>query len=119
MDQTKFMRAREGYWKDIVKQHEKIEPRTEEETPAETNFISYEKGPDRLFAVFEDDNATGYLYLYDSETGNMVRHLHVYDRSQKLDVSPRDVEVAWSEDGAKCGLIIWNEMRGIIDRRKN
>lgn len=119
LDQRQFIRARQRYWKEIVRQHENIKPRLEEETAIETNFIHYKKGPDGLFAVFEDDNTTGYLYLYDSQSGRATRHLHLYDRSQKLDVASRDVEVAWSQDGAKCGVAIWAKMRGIIDRRKD
>jgi hypothetical protein len=34
-------------------------------------------------------------------------------------VVPEDVGVVWSADGAKCGVIIWEKMRGIIDRLKN
>lgn len=119
LDQNHFVRARQRYWKEIVRQHENIKPLPEEETAIETNFVHYKKSPNSLFAVFEDDTATGYLYLYDSQTGNVVRHLHLYDRSPKLIVASRDVEVAWSEDGAKCGVIIADKMRGIIDRAKD
>jgi hypothetical protein len=122
LDQNHFIRARQRYWKEIVRQYENIKPRPEEGAAIETNFVHYKKGPDSLFAVFEDDNATGYLYLYDlydSQAGSVARHLHLYDRSPKLTVASRDVEVVWSEDGAKCGAIIWDKLRGIIDRAKD
>lgn len=117
MDQNQFIHARQRYWKEMVRRYENIESHAEE-TMTETNFIQYQKGSDGLFAVFEDDDTTGYLYLYDFQAGSIARHLHLYDRSQKFDVAMQDVEVAWSQEGAKCGVIIFGKMRGIIDRQK-
>lgn len=87
----------------------------EEETPPETKFIVHAVGPEEQTAVFEDEGETGYLYLYSSREQAVVRYLHIYDRSNKLPVSRDDVQVAWSQDGAKCGVLIWGKMRGIID----
>jgi hypothetical protein len=30
-------------------------------------------------------------------------------------VVPEDVRVVWSQDLQKCGVIIWNQFRGVID----
>ena len=80
-------------------------------------FVVECAGPDGMFAVFEDDGETGYLYVYDPNRENISTHLHVYDRSPAIDVRDSDVRVLWSEDESKCGVVIWGKMRGIIDLR--
>jgi hypothetical protein len=72
----------------------------------------YTSGPNKTFAVFEDYAETGYLYLYSSAEQTVLRFLHVYDR---LDVAPEDVQVMWAAGETKCGVAIWDKMRGIID----
>jgi hypothetical protein len=47
-----------------------------------------------LFAVFEDNRETGYLYLYNSKEQRVVEHLLIYDRSEEVNVVVRDVWVA-------------------------
>ncbi len=119
VDISKFIRARQRYWKAIIRKHEpNARPKPEEQTPTETNFIRDAKGPEFWFAVFEDDGTTGYLYLYTSRENRVLRHLHIYDRSRELSVSREDVEVLWSETYDKCGVTIWGKMRGIIDVTK-
>lgn len=119
VDQNQFIRARQRYWKEMVKRYENIEPRPEQETPIETNFICYEKSPQgSIFAVFEDEGVTGYLYVYDPEQRIVTRHLHLYDRSERLPVFPADVHVLWSQQGNKCAVEIWGKMRGIVDLEK-
>jgi hypothetical protein len=82
-----------------------------------SDFIVDELGPDGLFGVFEDDGETGYLYLYEPDGQGVTKHLQIYNCAKKLNVQEEDVKVAWTEDGGKCGVIIWNGMRGIIDLR--
>lgn len=79
------------------------------------DFIVDDLRPDGLAGVFEDDGETGYLYIYQPTTGEILRYLHLYDRSEDLNVKPDDVRVLWSIDFSKCGVIIWGKMRGIID----
>jgi len=118
LDVTRFIRARQRYWKEIVKKHEpNAQPTPEKQTPIETNFVCDARGPDFQFAVFEDDGTTGYLYLYVSDKNRVLQHLHIYDRSSELLVAKEDVEVVWSEMYNKCGVAIWGKMRGIIDVR--
>src|SRR6185369_7617778 len=83
LDEDQFIRARQKYWQEIVKRHENIEPRPEQETPIKTNFIQYENGSHSSFALFEDDDTTGYLYLYRPQDKRILRHLHIYDRSKE------------------------------------
>lgn len=119
LDSQQFFRARQRYWKEIVKEHEPhSHPLPEEQTPIETNFISEAAGPDGMFAVFEDDGATGYLYAYKADENSILRHVHIYDRSPQLNVRAEQVQVLWSEEGSKCGVSIWERMRGIIDLGK-
>ncbi len=79
------------------------------------DFIVDNTRPDGLAGVFEDDGETGYLYIYKPETGEILRHLHLYDRSEEVNVTADDVRVLWSADLNKCGVVIWGKMRGIID----
>jgi len=116
LDQNQFIRARQRYWKEMVKEHELgTQPLAEDQTPIQTNFILYTSGPNKTFAVFEDDGKSGYLYLYGSAEQTVLRFLHVYDRSPRLDVAPEDVQVMWAAGETKCGVAIWDKMRGIID----
>jgi hypothetical protein len=111
--QDQFIRARQRYWKEMVKEHEAdAQPLPQDQTPIETNFVVYASGPNKTFAVFEDYAETGYLYLYSSAEQTVLRFLHVYDR---LDVAPEDVQVMWAAGETKCGVAIWDKMRGIID----
>jgi len=116
LDENQFIRARQRYWKEMLKEHEPgAQPLPEDQTPPQTNFILYASGPKKTFAVFEDDGDSGYLFLYSSAEQTVLRFLHVYDRSPRLDVAPADVQVMWAAGGAKCGVAIWGKMRGIID----
>ncbi len=75
-------------------------------------FVLEEIGPQGLVAVFEQDDATGYLYL--TEANYKVRHaLHVYNR-EKLSVREQDVRVIWSATGLRCGVVIGGKLRAVI-----
>lgn len=115
MDENQFIRARQRYWKEMVKEHKPdAQPLPEDQTPIQTNFILHASGPNKTSAVFEDDGKTGYLYLYSLIEQTVMRSLHVYDRSLSLDVASEDVQVMWAAKGTKCGVAIWHKMRGII-----
>jgi hypothetical protein len=79
------------------------------------SFTVDRAGPAGLVGVFEDDGETGYLYVYEPKTRKILRHLHLYDRSANVNVKVEDVRVEWSKDLNKCGVVIWDKMRGIID----
>ena len=78
-------------------------------------FVREAPGSPGVFGVFEDDGETGYLYLYEPGGREIFRDLHIYDRSPNLPVEEHDVQVLWSEDLTKCGVLIWGKMRGIIN----
>lgn len=80
-----------------------------------TDFIVDELGPNGLFAVFEDDGETGYLYVYEQDGKGVMKHLKIYSSARKLNVQEGDVQVIWSERGDKCGVVVWGGVRGIID----
>ena len=84
-----------------------------------SEFIVDQVGPSGLACVFEDDGETGYLYLYDPNGKGVLKHLQIYDSSRELNVKEGDVKVVWSPDGDKCGVVIWNGMRGVIDLNRN
>ena len=116
LDQNHFIRARQRCWKEVVREHEPgTQTLPEEQTPIQTNFILYASSPNKTFAVFEDDGKSGYLYLYSTAEQTVLRFLHIYDRSAKLDVASDDVQVMWAAGETKCGVAIWGKMRGIID----
>jgi hypothetical protein len=116
LDWNEFIRARQRYWKETVKENEpNAQPLPEDQTPIQTNFIIYASGPNETFAVFEDDGDSGYLYLYSTGEQTVLRFVHLYDRSPELDVTVEDVRVVWATGETKCGVAIWGKMRGIID----
>jgi len=118
--QDDFLEARLTYWRGVLKQHHpryKLTPRLQLSAP-ETNFLLSLSGPGTLAGVFEDDGDTGYLYLYDSASHVIVNHVHLYDRSPKVQVLPADVRLMWSGDGEKLAVAIWGQIRGIIDRTR-
>lgn len=78
-------------------------------------FIIEAVGPDGVFGVFEDDGDTGYLYVYEPNKSSILQNLHIYNRSTEVDVQEKDVFVIWSADETKCGVVVWGQMRGIIN----
>ena len=63
-------------------------------------------------AFFEQDDATGYLYLSD-KTG-VLYDLHIYNRTPSFSVEEKDVEVIWTDSGDRCGVVILGKLRGVI-----
>lgn len=95
------------------------EPDVRETEDESIVFVGDESGPEEYVAFFEDDGETGYLYLSDRRTHEIIRHLQVYNDSAKLGVQEEDVRVIWSLNHEKCGVSIWGGMRGIIDVRNH
>ena len=61
---------------------------------------------------FEQDDATGYLYLADSE--KVLFGLHIYNRKASINVREEDVQVIWTESGQRCGVLIRGKLCGVI-----
>jgi hypothetical protein len=78
-------------------------------------FVGDTEGPDDFACFFEDDGDTGYLYVSNRKLKKVVRHLQVYNDAKAINPQEEDVSVVWSSDGKKCGVIIFNGIRGIID----
>lgn len=120
LNRYRFIRARQQFWKQELKYtNPEVQVLPESDILPDTKFIVCKSGPEGIFAVFEDDGTTGYLYLYDSDQNTICRRLQIYDIAPTLNVTAEDVEVVWSEDSQKCGVLIWGRMRGIIDRIAN
>ena len=118
-EQSVFIRARQEYWKRMVKRyHPEIPVIPQDETTLQTNFIVSSQGSGSTFAVFEDEGDTGYLYLFSYEDEQVLRCVHVYDRGPNLEVNVDDVAVKWSRDLTKCGATIFGEMHAVIDTLK-
>ncbi len=63
-------------------------------------------------AFFEQDDATGYLYLADAD--RIIYALHIYKRTPSLKVAEPDVDVVWAGSGDRCGVKIFGKLRGVI-----
>jgi hypothetical protein len=81
-------------------------------------FVGDTEGPDDFAGFFEDDGETGYLYVSNRKLNKIVRHLQIYNEAKAINPQEQDVSVVWSADGQKCGVIIFDGMRGIIDLRR-
>jgi hypothetical protein len=63
-------------------------------------------------AFFEQDDATGHLYLANSK--EVLYALHIYNRRASLKIAEKDVEVLWTHSGDKCGVVILGKLRSVI-----
>jgi len=82
-----------------------------------SEFIVGDTKEDGMMAFFQDDGKTGYLYL--SNGREVIKHLQIYNTAAALNVKEEDVMVIWSKDGSKCGVVIWDGLRGVIDMAKD
>jgi hypothetical protein len=78
-------------------------------------FVGATSGPEGFAGFFDEDGHGGYLYISDQKADRIIRRLRIYESSDVLSVQESDVEVLWSTDGTRCGVVIWGKMRGIID----
>jgi hypothetical protein len=68
--------------------------------------------------VFEDDGDTGYFYALDlRDPQNPVRDaVHIYNVASVTDRKvPSTVQIVWSTDGIKAGLIINRYPHAVVD----
>jgi hypothetical protein len=79
------------------------------------NFVVDALSGGTLSAVFEDDGGTGYLYVYEEGGRGILEHLQIYDCAAELNIFEDDVRVIWSAGQDKCGVVILDGMRGIIN----
>ena len=81
----------------------------------EVGFTKEAEGPQGLFAVFEDDGDTGYLYLYEPEGTGVFHDLHIYNTMNEPGIEENDIEVGWSTDLTTCTVWIRGKQRGTVD----
>lgn len=82
--------------------------------PSDDTIFLSEPGPGELFAVFEDDGETGYLYLYQqgAATGQGVLDaVHVYNKTQCPDVQSADIHLGWNEGKTACWVRVGDVYR--------
>ena len=119
--------ARERYWKRTGSEIDAgVRENTFAEPDADANLVQPDGeefivavGSANRVAFFEHDGLTGYLYVFDVTSNEVTHYLQVYTCAEKLKVREPEVQVVWSADGTKCGVVIWEEMRGIIDIAQN
>ena len=87
----------------------------ESRSASPSGFVIETAGLAGVFAIFEDDGETGYLYLYEPGGREVFQHLHIYDRTPNLHVKDEDVRIFWSQDFSKVGALIWGKMLGIVN----
>jgi hypothetical protein len=73
------------------------------------------EGDPSIFAIFEEDNNEGFLSIYDQRKQKVIAVTRVYQNAKSLNVQQADVQVLWSTDQRKCGVIVWKKMRAILD----
>ena len=82
-------------------------------------FVVAAPGPQEYMGFFEQDDRTGYLYVLARATKQVVAYVQIYTCAARLKVRASEVRVVWSAEGNKCGVIIREQMRGIIDLAKD
>ena len=83
-----------------------------------TELMLEAQGPDELFAIFSEDEGSGYFYVYKPESQKVLARILIYESGQKLSVRESDVQVMWSSGYKKCGVAMYGKMRGVIDVEK-
>jgi len=112
-----FVRAREMYWREETGNATKVTvPPGRGTAPGgegSSNFLLYAPGPKGFFAVFEDDDETGWFYLYGAQQKKILKCTHIYNRSNVV-VDEDVVDIGWAADGTACGLAVWGEFRTFL-----
>ncbi len=83
-------------------------------TPSDATILLSAPGPDELFAVFEDDGETGYLYVYQqgAEPGRgILGAVHVYNKAQCPRVRSSDIHLGWNASQTACWVRVGDVYR--------
>src|SRR5215510_3958853 len=86
--------------------------------PGADTWIASDSATSSFSGVFEDDGETGYFYAIDRsrEEGSILDAVHIYDVSTVTDRDREsELEVSWSSDGLKAGLLINQTLHALID----
>jgi hypothetical protein len=117
LNYDEFVRSRMVHWKQAANEDGADVPigsLEEQQTTDEcSNFVVDAPGPQRVWAVFEDDGSTGWLYLYDGVAKTILRCAHVYNR-RSVNVNAKDVDVVWSTDKGTAGVAVWGRFYAFL-----
>lgn len=69
--------------------------------------------PSGHIAYFEQDDATGYLYVCEGDY-KVLYALHIYNRSRGIHLREKSVRVAWDKTGTRAGVLIGGVLRGVL-----
>jgi hypothetical protein len=112
-----FVSARNLYWQNESKSggKEMVLPENDGVPTSEdgSSFMLYSAGPERIFAVFEDSDETGWFYLYSAQHKKILRCADIYNRAN-VAVDEDVVDIGWAVDGSACGLAVWGEFRAFL-----
>ena len=71
-------------------------------------------GPKNIAGIFHEDDGEGFFFLYDSAAGEVLRQVQIYERPTVPEMPPTQVEIVWSADEQKSGLMLWGRMRALL-----
>ncbi len=71
-------------------------------------------GPKNIAGIFHEDAGEGFFFLYDTAGAEVLRQVRVYERPTTPELISQQVEVLWSSDEQKSGLLLWGRMRALL-----
>lgn len=86
--------------------------------PGAGKWIASDSATSSYSGVFEVDGETAYFYAVDRAKGegSILDAVHIYDVASLTDREREsEVEIFWSSDGLKAGLLINERLHAIID----
>jgi hypothetical protein len=121
-DYEDFLRARIIFWKTEAKKtgSQLSIPATHqiEITPDSSSFGVSSAGPIGIVGILEDDNETGWFYLYEPLSGLILNCTPVYNRVC-ASVEQDDVDVVWSADNQTCAVAVWGQFYAFLGISNN
>jgi len=89
-------------------------------TAGEDTFVESSSSENNYAVVFEDDTETGYFYAIElnKETGEqrVLDAVHIYEAADiEPGKRPGIINIIWSTDWLKCGLLINNYCHAVFD----
>ncbi len=76
-------------------------------------FVVGAHSPRGHIAFFEQDDATGYLYVCESDY-TILHHLHIYNRFRGIHLRKKSVKVIWDSKCNRAGVLIDGVLRGVL-----
>jgi hypothetical protein len=76
-------------------------------------FVVESFAPSGHIAYFEQDDATGYLYICESDY-KVLHDLHIYNRARGIHLCDKSVKVVWDKTSTRAGVLIGGVLRGVL-----